>query len=120
MINYFDSFAGQQDKEFNIMTINYTSYFVSYGCLSQDENLKCNKPHSTLWTRSKAMSAVDFAEAKRIIVELCLNYDLFVSVDQSNGKYISLGSLQNIFKYLHAEYFSCFCYRVMTLLFSNS
>ena len=97
MVNYFDSFAGQQDKEFNIMTINYTSYFVSYGCISQDEHLKCHRPHATLWTRSKAMSTVDFAEAKRIIVGLCLNYDLFVSVDQSNGKYISFGSYTDYF-----------------------
>ena len=77
---------GNEDVESYIMAINYTSYYVSYSCLGRDANLKCNKPLATLWTRSTNLSAEDFAEARRIIVGLCLNYDTFTSVEHSNGK----------------------------------
>ena len=68
------------------MALDYTSFYVEYFCYGQDAKSKCSKPSASLWTRSTSLTPEIFAEARRIIISLCLDYDKFVKVKHSNGK----------------------------------
>ena len=70
------------------MDTDYESYFITYSCLNQDVHFKCNKPEVSLWSRSTTIPPEKFADAKLVIIGLCLNYDTFVKVEHLNGKII--------------------------------
>ena len=79
-------FTGHIEGESYLMNTDYESYFVSYSCLGQDENSKCNKPEVSLWSRSTTIPPEKFAEAQLTINGLCLNYGVFETVENLNGR----------------------------------
>ena len=78
-------FTGTIEVEAYLMSTDYDSYFVSYSCLGQDEQTKCNKPEVSLWSRSTTISPEKFADAQINIMGMCLNYDTFEKVEHLNG-----------------------------------
>ena len=86
-------FTGHIEVESYLMSTDYISYFVSFGCLGQDESYNCNKPEVSLWSRSTTITPEKFTEAMLTINGLCLNYGVFETVENLNGRtYINVVS----------------------------
>lgn len=91
--------TGIIQQESYVMGTDYTSYFVEYQCLEQDENSKCSNPIAILWTRTLTLRPEAYVESRKVIIGLCLDLDKLVDVEHfqqcpaSKGEAISLWSI---------------------------
>ena len=87
-VNHYQSFAGGRTTDYWIISTDYTSYSVVYGCQKQGPTGGCAEPMVWVWTRTPAglLHAGQAMIVDDVLRTLCVNKSAFLETDQTDGE----------------------------------
>ena len=83
--------TGSRTTDYWIVSTDFASYSVVFGCQEQDSSGNCGVPLVWIWSRTpNKLSKAKTDKVDAVLDKLCVSNSTFLKTDQSNGIQLNL------------------------------